>query len=64
MTKNYLLVYSEQLATDIELLCQNIKHHQIHYFKFVKVQVAFMQIFVKQITDKVGRICFLNLKLH
>lgn len=25
MTKNYLLVYSEQLATDIELLCQNIK---------------------------------------
>ena len=25
MTKNYLLIYSEQLATDIELLCQNIK---------------------------------------
>ena len=25
MAKNYLLVYSEQLATDIELLCQNIK---------------------------------------
>ena len=25
MPKNYLLVYSEQLATDIELLCQNIK---------------------------------------
>ena len=24
MTKNYLLIYSEQLATDIELLCQNI----------------------------------------
>ncbi len=23
--KNYLLVYSEQLATDIELLCKNIK---------------------------------------
>ena len=23
--KNYLLIYSEQLATDIELLCQNIK---------------------------------------
>ena len=22
--KNYLLIYSEQLATDIELLCQNI----------------------------------------
>ena len=25
MAKNYLLLYSEQLATDIELLCQNIK---------------------------------------
>ena len=25
MPKNYLLVYSELLATDIELLCQNIK---------------------------------------
>lgn len=25
MAKNYLLIYSEQLATDIELLCQKIK---------------------------------------
>ena len=25
MAKNYLLVYSEQLATDIELLCKKIK---------------------------------------
>ena len=25
MPKNYLLIYSGQLATDIELLCQNIK---------------------------------------
>ena len=25
MPKNYLIVYSEQLATDIDLLCQNIK---------------------------------------
>ncbi len=25
MAKNYLLTYSEQLASDIELLCQNIK---------------------------------------
>ena len=25
MAKNYLLICSEQLATDIELLCQNIK---------------------------------------
>ncbi|MEE0927909.1 MAG: four helix bundle protein [Acutalibacteraceae bacterium] len=25
MSKNYLLIYSEQLATNIEFLCQNIK---------------------------------------
>ena len=25
MSKNYLLVYSEQLATDIEFMCQSIK---------------------------------------
>ena len=25
MPKNYLLIYSEQLATNTELLCQNIK---------------------------------------
>ena len=25
MSKNYLLIYSEQLATEIELLCQNLK---------------------------------------
>ncbi len=24
MDKNYLLIYSEQLATDVELMCQNI----------------------------------------
>ena len=25
MPKNYLLIYSEQLATNVELLCQNLK---------------------------------------
>ena len=25
MSKNYLLTYAEQLATDVELLCQKIK---------------------------------------
>ena len=25
MAENYLLIYAEQLATDVELLCQNIK---------------------------------------
>ena len=29
MAKNYLLTYSEQLATNIELLCQNIKCERV-----------------------------------
>ena len=29
MSKNYLLIYSEQLATDIEWMCQNIKRTKI-----------------------------------
>ena len=33
MPKNYLLIYSEQLATDIELLCQNIKAHSNTLFQ-------------------------------
>ena len=36
MSKNYLLVYSEQLATDIELLCQNIKAHSNTLFQIRK----------------------------
>ncbi len=36
MTKNYLLIYSEQLATDIELLCQNIKAHSNTLFQIRK----------------------------
>ena len=36
MPKNYLLVYSEQLATDIELLCQNIKAPSNTFFQIRK----------------------------
>ncbi len=36
MPKNYLLIYSEQLATDIELLCQNIKAPSNTLFQFRK----------------------------
>ena len=36
MSKNYLLVYSEQLATEIELLCQNIKAPQNTLFQIRK----------------------------
>ncbi len=36
MSKNYLLMYFEQLATDIELLCQNIKAHSNTLFQLRK----------------------------
>ena len=63
MPKNYLLIYSEQLATEIELLCKALKHRLTLFSKFVKVQAVFMQISVKQIMGRVKRICFQNLKL-
>ena len=64
MAKNYLLIYSEQLATDIELLCQNIKAPSTLFFKFAKVQAVYTPISVKQTTDRAKRICFQNLKLR
>ncbi len=36
MAKNFLLTYSEQLATEIELLCQNIKAPQNTLFQIRK----------------------------
>ncbi len=36
MAKNYLLTYSEQLATEIELLCRNIKAPQNILFQIRK----------------------------
>ncbi len=36
MQKNYLLIYSEQLATEIELLCQNIKALSNNLFQIRK----------------------------
>ena len=36
MSKNYLLIYSEQLATDIELLCQNTKISSNTVFQICK----------------------------
>lgn len=63
MPKNYLLIYSEQLATEIELLCQSIKAPLTLFSRSVKVPAAFMQISAKRTTDRVRRICFLNLRL-
>lgn len=62
MPKNYLIIYSEQLATDIALLCQSIKAPSNSIFQIQKVQAVFTQIFVKQIMVKVRQICFLNSK--
>ena len=36
MSKNYLLIYSEQLATDIELMCQSIKAPSNTFFQIRK----------------------------
>ena len=36
MAKNYLLIYSEQLATDMELLCQTIKASSNTFFQLRK----------------------------
>ena len=36
MAKNYLLIYAEQLATDVELLCQNIKAPSNNLFQIRK----------------------------
>ena len=62
MAKNYLLIYSEKLATAIELLCQNIKAPSNTLFKSAKVQVVCTQIYARLITGRVKRICFQNLK--
>ena len=36
VSKNYLLIYSEQLATDIELMCQSIKASSNTFFQIRK----------------------------
>ena len=36
MSKNYLLIYSEQLATDVELMCQKIKSSSNTLFQIRK----------------------------
>lgn len=36
MDRNYLLIYAEQLATEIELLCQNIKMPSNTVFQICK----------------------------
>ena len=44
MSKNYLLIYSEQLATDIELMCQSIKAPSNTLFQVRKSANSFMYV--------------------
>ena len=40
MVKNYLLTYSEQLATDIELLCQSLRTSSNTLFQLRKSSIS------------------------
>ena len=62
MAKNYLLIYSEQLATDIELLCQNINVPSNTLFQIRKSSSSVYANIREQITDRAKRTCFQNLK--
>ena len=64
MPKNYLLIYSEQLATDIELMCQSIKAASNTLFQIRKSSSSVYANIREQITVKVKQICFQNLKLR
>ena len=63
MPKNYLLVYSEKLATDIELLCKNIKAPSNTIFQIRKSSSSVYANIREQTTDKAKQICFRNLRL-
>ena len=63
MAKNYLLIYSEQLATDIELLCQNIKASSNTLFQIRKSSSSVYANIREANYDRARRICFRNLKL-
>ena len=62
MADNYLLKYSEQLATGVEQLCRRIKAPSNTIFQLRKVQVAFMQTFERLTTVRAGQICFQSSK--
>ena len=57
MPKNYLLIYSEQLATEIELLCQNIKAPSNTLFQIRKSSSS---VYANIREANYGQICFQN----
>ena len=63
MSKNYLLIYSEQLATDIELMCQSIKAPSNTLFQIRKSSSSVYANIREANTVKVRQTCFQNLKL-
>lgn len=62
MPKNYLIIYSEQLATDIALLCQSIKAPSNSIFQIQKSSSSVYANIREAIMVKVRQICFLNSK--
>ena len=56
MAKNYLLIYSEQLATEIELLCQNLKAPSNTLFQIRKSSsmISKFEISLKECTETEG----------
>lgn len=63
MSKNYLLIYSEQLATEIELLCQNIKASSNTLFQIRKSSSSVYANIREANYGQSKAICFQNLKL-
>lgn len=51
MSPDYLLMYSEQLATNIELLCQNIKAPSNTLFQIRKSCLGFMPFGKEKLTE-------------
>ena len=52
MSHDYLLIHSEQLATEFELFCQGIKAPSNTLFQIRRAQAVFMQISVRQLRTK------------
>ena len=63
MSKNYLLIYSEQLATDIELMCQSIKAPSNTLFQIRKSSSSVYANIREANYGQSKQICFQNLKL-
>ena len=62
MARNYLLTYAEQLATDVEVLCQNIKAHSNTLFQLRKSSSSVYANIREANYGQSKRICSRNLR--